>query len=73
MSIGVLLLVLVVLARFFPNTLIPGVLFLLGVYAFIEALFHRNLPSLFAAWLFSSRYWLQPCSSFSSSYRCCQS
>ena len=45
-SIGVLLLVLVVLARFFPNTLIPGVLFLLGVYAFIEALFHRNLASL---------------------------
>lgn len=45
-SVGVLLLVLVVLAQFFPNVLIPGAAVLLGVYAFIEALFHRTLDGL---------------------------
>lgn len=45
-SIGILLVGLVVLAKFSPSTLIPGALLLLGVYAFIEALFHRNLESL---------------------------
>jgi len=45
-SVGVLLLVLVVLAQFFPSVLIPGAAVLLGVYAFIEALFHRTLDGL---------------------------
>jgi hypothetical protein len=45
-SVGVLLLGLVVLAIFFPRTLIPGALLLLGVYVFIDASFHRSLESL---------------------------
>jgi len=45
-SIGVLLLILVVLVQFFPSILIPGAAVLLGVYAFIEALFHRTLDGL---------------------------
>jgi hypothetical protein len=45
-SVGVLLLGMAVLAQFFPGILIPGVAALLGVYAFIEALFHRTLDGL---------------------------
>ncbi|HEY7342725.1 MAG TPA: hypothetical protein VH591_17760 [Ktedonobacterales bacterium] len=45
-SVGVLLLSIVVLAQFFPGILIPGAAVLLGVYAFIEALFHRTLDGL---------------------------
>lgn len=45
-SVGVLLVGLAVLAQFFPGILIPGVAALLGVYAFIEALFHRTLDGL---------------------------
>jgi hypothetical protein len=45
-SVGVLLLGVVVLAIFFPRTLIPGALLLLGVYLFIDASFHRSLESL---------------------------
>jgi uncharacterized membrane protein YccC len=45
-SVGVLLLGVVVLAIFFPKTLIPGALLLLGVYVFIDASFHRSLESL---------------------------
>jgi len=45
-SVSVLLLGLAVLAQFFPGILIPGVAALLGVYAFIEALFHRTLDGL---------------------------
>ncbi len=40
-SVGVLLLSMVVLLQFFSEVLIPGTLLLLGIYAFIEALFHR--------------------------------
>jgi len=40
-SVGVLLLSMVALLLFFSELLIPGALLLLGVYAFIEALFHR--------------------------------
>ncbi len=40
-SVGVLLLSMVVLVQIFSEVLIPGTLLLLGIYAFIEALFHR--------------------------------
>jgi len=45
-SVGVLLLGLVALEQFFPHVLVPGAMLLLGIYAFIEALFHRSLESL---------------------------
>jgi hypothetical protein len=40
-SVGVLLLSMVALLLFFSELLIPGALLLIGIYAFIEALFHR--------------------------------
>jgi hypothetical protein len=45
-SIAVLLLGLAVLVWFFPSVLVPGMVLLLGIYAFVEALFHRALDSL---------------------------
>lgn len=44
-SIGVLLLGLAVLSRF-TNYLVPGAALLLGVYAVVEALFHRTVQAL---------------------------